>query len=219
MPNYANGKIYQIISPNHPLPYIGSTTQRLCNRMAEHRIHKSCSSRILIEAEGAYIELIEYYPCDNKEQLNRREGEIMRSRECVNQRIAGRTLSEYRETNREALSAQAKEYYEANREAINAKHTIYRETNREAINAYREDNREAFRARDKANYGANREAIRAQRKANYEANPEAILAQCKIYREANKEAISARNKARYVLKKTKSEATSPLAFLETPPLS
>ena len=27
MPDYTKAKIYQIISPNHPVPYIGSTTQ------------------------------------------------------------------------------------------------------------------------------------------------------------------------------------------------
>ena len=125
MPNYANGKIYQIISPNHPLPYIGSTTQPLCKRMSCHRalLHK-CSSRVLIEAGDAYIELIEDYPCDNKEQLNRREGEIMRERKCVNHQMAGRTDKEskknYRETNREVIIVYNKAYQVANRNTINA---------------------------------------------------------------------------------------------------
>ena len=138
MPNYANGKIYQIISPNHPEPYIGSTTQPLCKRMVGHRCLKhKCTSRLVIEAGDAYIELIEDYPCENKEQLNRREGEIIRSRKCVNQRVAGRTLKEtrqaYREHNHEALSAKNKEYREGNREAISAQQKTYYQTNREAI--------------------------------------------------------------------------------------
>ena len=124
MPNYANGKIYQIISPNHPLPYIGSTTRSLCRRMVDHRkpSHRSrCRSRILIEAGDAYIELIEDYPCDNREQLNRREGEIMRERECVNKNIAGRTTGEYAKDNPEYVKVWKANYREANREAINTK--------------------------------------------------------------------------------------------------
>jgi hypothetical protein len=123
MPNYANGKIYQIISPNHPVPYIGSTTQPLCKRMVEHRKPShwpNCSSRILIQAGDAYIELIEEFPCDNKEQLNKREGELIREMECVNHHVAGRTQ---------------KEWYEDNKEAVNARHKVYREANKEAINA------------------------------------------------------------------------------------
>jgi aspartate carbamoyltransferase regulatory subunit len=35
----------------------------------------------------AYIELIEYFQCDTKEELSKREGEIMRSMDCVNKCI------------------------------------------------------------------------------------------------------------------------------------
>lgn len=138
MPNYANGKIYQIISPNYPLPYIGSTTQPLCKRMAEHRKPShlpKCSSRILIEAGDAYIELIENYPCENKEQLNRREGMIIRERECVNYRIAGRTTGEYAKDNPESVKKYKQKYREANREALRAKNKAYREANHEIIYA------------------------------------------------------------------------------------
>jgi hypothetical protein len=96
---------------------------------------QTCSSRIIIEAGDAYIELIEDYPCENREKLNRREGEIMRGRECVNRMIAGRTDKEWREANREALLAQQKIYREANREAVLAYHKIYDTANREDRNA------------------------------------------------------------------------------------
>ena len=37
MPNYQNGKIYCIRSHQTDNIYIGSTTQKLCVRMAEHK--------------------------------------------------------------------------------------------------------------------------------------------------------------------------------------
>lgn len=134
MPDYSKGKIYQIISPNHPLPYIGSTTVALSKRMTEHRRLRDCSSRIIIDAGDAYIELIEEFPCDNKEQLNKREGEVIRARECVNRRVAGQTIKEWYEINRITLSAKQKAYREANHEAILAQKKAYREANRETIN-------------------------------------------------------------------------------------
>ena len=164
MPNYANGKIYQIISPNHPMPYIGSTTQALCRRMAEHRRKNNiCSSRILIESGDAYIQLIAEYPCENKEQLNRREGEMIRERECVNRCVAGRTLQEYHQDNKEAIAAQQK--------------------------AYRETYKEAISARKKAQYNANKEAEIARSKAYYEANKEAITARRRANRKKAKEPV------------------------------
>lgn len=190
MPNYVDGKIYQVISPNHPLPYIGSTTQRLCNRMAVHRYSQDCNSRILIEAGGAYIELIEDYPCENKEQLNRREGEIIRERECVNKNIAGRTVGEYREVNKEVIKARQSKYYKMNREAIGAQQKAY--------------------------YEANREAIGAHNKAYQETIPEKVKAWKSKYREANREAINARARDRWALMSSVTE--SPLT-LETSPLS
>ena len=52
--------------------------------------------------------MYENYPCENKEQLNKREGEIIREIGTVNKQIAGRTYKEYYEDN----------YYEKNKEKI-----------------------------------------------------------------------------------------------------
>ena len=128
MPNYGKAKIYQVISPNHPLPYIGSTTQTLCARMNKHRCYKDTSCRIIIDAGDAYIELIEEFPCDNKEQLNKREGEVIRDRECVNRRVAGRTEREWKRD-----IGYEKQYYDSHREQQKAKSKAYRDANKEAI--------------------------------------------------------------------------------------
>lgn len=85
MPNYNNAKIYKIVSPYCYLPYIGSTTQPLSRRMAEHRsLRNSCRSSIIISKGDAKIVLIENYPCDNKEELIKRERQIIESVDCVN---------------------------------------------------------------------------------------------------------------------------------------
>ena len=142
MPNYANAKIYQIISPNHPVPYIGSTTQPLSNRMTCHKKKGyNTSSRIVLDAGDAYIELIEEYPCENREQLNRREGEVIRQRECVNRRVAGQTVSEWREANRQSIRDYKNHHRRENPELYKAREKAYREANRDAINARRRANR------------------------------------------------------------------------------
>ena len=86
MPNYQNGKIYGIRSVSNPdLLYVGSTTDQLSKRLYQHKnkSNKSTSKQI-IDLGDAYIELIENYACNSKEELLKREGEIMRSMECVN---------------------------------------------------------------------------------------------------------------------------------------
>ena len=141
MPNYLNGKIYIIRSPNTEEVYIGSTTQSLAKRMGEHkqlRKQRGTTSIKIFEAGNAYIELVEEYPCQNKEQLNKREGEIMRQTEnCVNKCIAGRTIKEYRVDNKEVLSEKAKEWREINKDLINQNNKKYRENNIEKIKAYK----------------------------------------------------------------------------------
>ena len=65
-----------------------------------------------------FIELYEEFPCENKEQLCKREGEVIRSIGTLNTRIAGRTDKKYREDNKEKLAEQDKEYYEQNKGKI-----------------------------------------------------------------------------------------------------
>lgn len=60
MPNYELSKIYSIRSHQTDQIYVGSTTQKLSERMAEHRYKKG---HILMNYSDAYIELIEAYPC------------------------------------------------------------------------------------------------------------------------------------------------------------
>jgi hypothetical protein len=42
----------------------------------------------------AKSELVEDFPCDNKEQLRQREGWYIQNNPCVNKRVAGRSVQE-----------------------------------------------------------------------------------------------------------------------------
>ena len=82
MPNYAEGKIYAIKSPETDKVYIGSTTQSLNKRFIQHKHDaakgSSCKSKEVFQYKDPYIELIENYSCKTIEELNTREAEIMK---------------------------------------------------------------------------------------------------------------------------------------------
>jgi arginine utilization protein RocB len=133
MPDYKKGKIYKVWSPQGDDIYIGSTIQPLYARLSQHKIVRECSSKILFEKyNDVRIELIECVPCDNKEQLNKKEGEYIRTFDCVNRYIAGRTAKQYNEDNKEKRKEQRKEYHEDNKE----KRKEYRDNNKEKKKEY-----------------------------------------------------------------------------------
>ena len=151
MPDYQKGKIYSIRSHQTEEIYIGSTTQTLFARLASHkRRYKHykkykkmyTSSFHILQFDDAYIELYENCPCNCKEELTKREGEVIRELNCVNKLIPGRTLKEYMEDNKEKIAERKKEYREKNREKIQKYEKEYRERNKEYFKEYREKNRE-----------------------------------------------------------------------------
>jgi hypothetical protein len=107
---YQRGKIYTIrCYDDDSLIYVGSTIQPLCVRIAEHRRDKLCSLYQYVnnnfngDWKKWYIELYEEYPCNNKELLVKKEGEITRLIGSINKRIEGRTRKEYYEANKEII--------------------------------------------------------------------------------------------------------------------
>jgi hypothetical protein len=131
MPDYANGKIYKIWSPSTDLTYIGSTCNKLHIRLFEHRADfkrykagKYCyvTSFYVLEQPDHRILLIEDFPCQNRAELNRREGEIIQAMTCVNKHVAGRTNKEY-----------CKKYDEEHRDEKNEYNKKYRETHKDEL--------------------------------------------------------------------------------------
>jgi hypothetical protein len=130
MPDYKNGKIYKIWSPMGNEIYIGSTIQPLYARFHQHKIARECRSKILFEKyDDVRIELIECVSCDNREQLNKKEGEYIRKLDCVNKNMAGRTYKEWCEDNKENRKEYDKKYNKDNKEKRNE----YYENNKEKI--------------------------------------------------------------------------------------
>jgi hypothetical protein len=144
MPDYQNAKIYKLWSPEGDDIYIGSTTNLLCKRKAAHKYSSNASnSKILFEKyNDVRIELLERFPCDNKEELAKKEGEYIRKNNCVNMRVAGRPKAEYqkeymrvyREKNKNELNEKHREYNQKNKDMLNQKSRVYRENNREMLN-------------------------------------------------------------------------------------
>ena len=137
MCDYSNGKIYKVLSPNHSLVYYGSTVQTLEQRMVHHRCTgNKATSKQIVAAGDAVIELIEKYPCMNKHELEDREAEVMQADwdGCVNEMVPGvirraggmkayqkEYKKEWYEENRVKLRAQHREYYGNNAEKVKAR--------------------------------------------------------------------------------------------------
>ena len=173
--DYRNAKIYCIRNTENDLTYIGSTTQKLSRRMAEHRTHLNCEhpkGMKLYEAmrelgrDTFYIELIENYECNNLEELRKREGELIRQHKPdLNKNIAGRTPDEYRNENRDNILKQKKQYNENNRDKIKQ----YYQNNKERIQTYqqayyKQADKEKANARSREVYLLNKETILLRRK-------------------------------------------------------
>ena len=169
MPDYSNGKIYTIrFTDNEKTIYIGSTIQPLAVRYGGHKrttrssVYKFVEDNYNGEWDKCYIELYENFKCDSKEQLNKKEGEIIRNFVAdekfivLNKVIAGRThkeyckdenekLKEYRKQNAERKKAYDKEYRERNAEKIQQRKQEYNERNADKIKSYNQE----YKARKK----------------------------------------------------------------------
>lgn len=146
MPDYSKGKIYKLWSPSKNLIYYGSTVETLGSRLSKHVYkHKKykednnngyCCSYLIIDCEDYKIELIENYPCNNKQQLLRKEGEYQKANECVNTTIAGRTKKEYYQDNKKTSDEQIKNWRKNNKEKAAKIAHIYYIKNKEKILEY-----------------------------------------------------------------------------------
>jgi len=134
--DYKNGKIYTIRSHKTDMFYIGSTTQTLTKRFSYHNTgfifceknegKRYTSSHEIIKLGDAYIELLEEFPCENKQQLNKQEGQQIRfyKDKLVNCRIPGRTQTEHRVDNIDSYKEKDKLYYDKNKQQIAKKLSI-----------------------------------------------------------------------------------------------
>lgn len=125
MPNYLNGKIYTIRYRNdNSFIYVGSTCQELYKRWGKHKNNLKLNLKTIFyekiretnDIQNWYIELYENYPCNSKQELCKREGEIQREIATLNMCIAGRTNKEWQEEHKNDNLERAKKWYNENLE-------------------------------------------------------------------------------------------------------
>jgi hypothetical protein len=144
MSDYSNGKIYTIrcrTNPQHV--YVGSTVKSLSRRLQCHKSRSiNCQNMLLYSTiannwDDWFIQLYEDFPCDNRKQLCKREGEIIRLIGTLNTNIAGRSLNEYQNDNVDKMKLLQKNYYRKNADKIKEKNKIYQQQNTHKIREYK----------------------------------------------------------------------------------
>ena len=133
--DYSKSKIYKLYNNIDDEFYIGSTYMKLTKRIAKHR---SASSQETFKNQKLYIkmndigkdkffiEFLEEYPCENIEQLRRKEGEYIKElRPTLNKNVPGRTRKEYDIDNKEHIQERTGIYTEQHRERIKERMQSY----------------------------------------------------------------------------------------------
>ncbi len=208
---YKNARIYKIVDNTNQQIYIGSTYESLSRRLGHHRsaykIHLNDSSKVkyvtsfeILKNNDFAIYLIEEYPCENKEQLLRRERHYIETIQCINKMIPIRSneekkqytksknkeyydinkeqihdrQKEYRNNNKEYFNEYNKEYYDTNKEQIHEQKKEYYQNNKEKIQKYRDDNKDIMKQQQKIYDESRKEKRKEYRKEHYKANKERI---------------------------------------------
>ena len=145
MVNYQDGKVYMVWYEGKEERYYGSTANRLSTRLSQHKTHyknktSNCSLFTLFDKYGtelANIELVEAFPCNNRNELEAREGFYIRNNTHINRAIPGRTKKEsdkaYREANKDTIKEKDKAYYQTNKEKLKERQKTYYEAHREEV--------------------------------------------------------------------------------------
>lgn len=188
---YQKAKIYKILNSLDDEIYIGSTVEKLTQRMAKHRSKCETKQNYRIYQhmlkhgkDNFYIELIEHYPCNSKEELTAREGEWIRTIGTLNQKVAGRNAKTWYQDNVEEQKGKMAEYRENNREIIRQKEKEFRDNNLERV-----------REQDRQRYREDPEKRKAYVKEWKDRNPEYNTEYSKRWRENNKERKKEMDKA------------------------
>ena len=146
MVNYQNGKIYEIICNITGERYVGSTIQKLCQRIREHKNNalnikrQSCSSKQIIIKGNYYINLLESYPCNSREELLKKEREWFEKLPNINKVNPYQSKEEKREylknyciDNEDKLKENRSKYQKNNFEILKKKKEEYRNNNLEKV--------------------------------------------------------------------------------------
>ena len=130
------GKIYIIKNSINNLLYVGSTIRELDVRMKQHMrdMYKYTNFKLYkamdqFKPNIFYINILEEFEYENIKDLRKQEGKYIKIiKPELNKNIAGRTIKEYNDDNKEPLKLYRKLYYRK-----------YRENNKEYLKKYRKD--------------------------------------------------------------------------------
>ena len=168
--------VYSIRTPHSELYYIGSTTQPLCKRFVNHKskykdylngTYGFVRSFKIIELGDAYIELMEEINCDNRNQLVKREGELIREHKanCVNMNIAGRSGKEWKTDNCDRQKEYRKQYRIDNSDKLKEYRLINSDKIKEYNKNYENNNKDKIKEQKKQHYAENKEKLKEKRRA------------------------------------------------------
>jgi group I intron endonuclease len=150
---YGNSVIYKIFCKDESITecYVGSTTD-LNKRIGRHKSNcniktSTCYNIRLykyIRDHGNFdnwnFEILEDYPCRNKESLVKRERYwFEKLGTTLNSCYPERNEKEWKQTNKKRISEVGKQYYQKNKEQIREKDKKYREKNKEKISNQRKE--------------------------------------------------------------------------------
>ena len=232
---YLNSIIYALKSNSHPeYIYIGSSIHPLCDVMYRHmlnhklhclgRLNVNYSSLELLKYYDCRIELLEVYPCKNKQELAKRTGWYIRNNACVNVKMSGRDEKtyyqdyieyfrlkhiQYQHDNADKSSERSKIRYQNNLEKINEQQKLYYQNNKEKIdeahNKYYQNNKERLRLKNQEVYKnrspEKKEKDKQRSKIYTQKNSEKISERQKLYYQNNKEKIRQSHNEYYQQKK------------------
>ena len=123
--------------------YVGSTVEPLCKRMWKHRHDSDRRPHYILYKhmqthgkDNFYIELIETYQCNSKEELLAKEGEWIRKIGTLNKQIAGRTKEGWYNDNQEHNKQKRKEYKENHKEELKQYFKQRYESNKDEFRKY-----------------------------------------------------------------------------------
>lgn len=140
--------------------YIGSDKTKNVRRWSHKSRFKSDDLYFYTycKENGIEYEDLDYsyinYPCNNRQELRKKEGEYQKELNPIcNREIAGRTMDEWRQDNKEILAIKKHNYYEENKEKVVAN-----------INEWRKNNKEYILERDRKYYHDNKEIIKQRKK-------------------------------------------------------
>ena len=170
---YMNSKIYKLVNDVNDDVYVGSTYNLLCRRMEKHRSHRfQYAHRPLYKlmndlgVERFRIELVEDFPCENREQLRKREGYFIRQLGNLNMVIEDRTRKEYKEDNKDKIKEYMTTYREEKKDELLQYTKQYRDSHRDQIKQYKLENKEQILAKNREYYQRTKEQKQEYQKSD-----------------------------------------------------